>query len=115
MVGCGGNTAPPIKCPPKTVSETVITEPSTETTPSITVVEPTEKGKVPTPTASKGRATVLTVTATEPTVTTKSTEPSVAENTEAGKETPPETEEPQEEIYQGIQWPEANLQILKCS
>ena len=67
MVGCGGNTAPPIESPPTTVSETVITETPTETTPPVTAVEPTEKEKEPTPTESKDQATKQTVTATEPT------------------------------------------------
>ena len=38
----------------------------------------------------------------------KPTESSAAENTEPKKETPPKTEEPQEEIYAGIQWPEVD-------
>ena len=94
MVGCGGNTAPPpTESPQITVSETVITETPTETTPPVTAVEPTEKEKEPIPTESKDQATEPTTTATEPTatekpkeetkpaVTTKPTEP-VAENTE---------------------------------
>ncbi len=40
--------------------------------------------------------------------TPKPTEPSAAENTEPKKETPPKTEEPQEEIYVGIQWPDVD-------
>ena len=96
MVGCGGNTAPPpTESPPTTVSETVITETPTETTPPVTATEPTEKEKEPTPTESKAQATEPTATATEPTTvtekpreetkpsaTTKSTESSTAENTE---------------------------------
>ena len=122
MVGCGGNTAPPTVSPPTTVSETVITETPTETIPPVTAVEPTEKEKKPTPTESKDQATEPTVTATEPTTTatekpkeetkptatTKPTESPVAENTEPKGETPPKAEEPQEEIYQGIQWPEVD-------
>ena len=121
MVGCGGNTAPPpTESPPKTVSETIITEPPTETTPALAAIEPTEKEKEPVPTESKEQATEPTVTATEPitttqpnektkpTITTKPTESSVAENTESKKETPPKTEETQEEIYVGIQWPKVN-------
>lgn len=116
MAGCGGNTAPP----PTTVSETIITETPTETTPPTTAVEPTEKEKEFPPTESADQATELTVTATEPTTTakpkaettptatTKPTESSAAENTEPKKETPPKTEEPQEEIYAGIQWPEVD-------
>ena len=115
MVGCGGNTAPPTESPPTTESETVITE-----TPPVTAVEPTEEEKEPTPTESKEQATVPTVTATEPTTTIqpkketkptstpKPTESSMAKNTESKKETPPKTEEPQEEIYVGIQWPEVD-------
>ena len=42
MVRCGGNTTPPsTESPPKTASETVITETPTETTPPVTAVEPT--------------------------------------------------------------------------
>lgn len=117
MVGCGGNTAPlPTESPPTTVSETIITEPPTETTPPITAVEPTEKEKEPPPTESADQATEPTVTATEPTTTTKpkeetkpaatekQTEPSVAENTETKVEEP----QKEEEIYVGIQWPEVD-------
>jgi len=94
MVGCGDNTAPPpTESPSTTVSETIITEPPTETTPPITAVEPTEKEKEPVPTVSKDQATESTVTVTEPTTekpkeetkptaTEKRTEPSAAENTE---------------------------------
>ena len=119
MVGCGGNTAPPpTESPPTTVPETIITEPPTETTPPITAVEPTEKEKEPTPTESTDQATEPTVTATEPTTTAKPkeetkptvipkpTESSAAETTK--EEIPPKTEEPQEEIYVGIQWPEVD-------
>ena len=123
MVGCGGNTAPPpTESPPTTVSDTVITETTTEITPPVTAVEPTEKEKEPIPTENKDQATELTVTATEPTATvtekpkeelkptatTKPTESSAAENTEPKEETSPKAEEPQEEIYQGIQWPEVD-------
>ena len=121
MVGCGGNTAPPpTKSTPTTVSETTITEVRTETTPPITAVEPTEKEKEPISTESVAQATEPTVTATEPTTTSqptketkptatqKSTKSSAAENTELKQETPPKTEEPQEEIYVGIQWPEVD-------
>ena len=114
MVGCGGNTAPPpTESPPTTESTT-----PTETTPPVTVAEPTAKEKEPVPTENKDRATEPTVTATEPTTTTKpkeetkptattkTTEPS-AVNTES-EITPPKNEEPQEEIYQGIQWPEVD-------
>ena len=120
MVGCGGNTAPPTESPPTTVSETIITEPPTETIPPITAVEPTEKEKEPPPTDRADQATETTKTATEtpttakpkeesnPTVTAKPTELSAAENTEFKKETPPKTEEPQEKTYVGIQWPEVD-------
>lgn len=121
MVGCGGNTAPPpTESPPTTVSKTVITELPTETTPPVTAVEPTEKEKEPPPTVSKEQATEPTATATEPTatakpkeetkpaVTTKPTESALTENTEPKEETPPKAEEPQEEIYVGIQWPEVD-------
>ena len=127
MVGCGGNTAsPPTESPPTTISETVMTETPTETTSPPTAVEPTEKEKEYIPTESKDQATTPNVIATEstttakpkeepkPTATPKTTVPSVAENTES-KETPPKAEEPQEEIYVGIQWPEvdpANIERL---
>lgn len=122
MAGCGGNTAPlPTESPPTTVSETTITETPVETTPPVAAVEPTGKEKEYPPTGeSKAQVTEPTVTTTEPTttakpkeeskptVTTKPTEPSAAENTESKKETPPQTEEPQEETYVGIQWPEVD-------
>lgn len=121
MAGCGGNTAPPpTESPPTTVSETIIKETPTEITPPITAVEPTEKGKEPTPNESKDQSTKPTVAATEhttatkpkeetkPVATPKPTEPSAAENTEPKNETSPKTEEPQEEIYVGIQWPEVD-------
>ena len=128
MVGCGGNTAPPpTESPPTTVSEMTITETPTETIPPVTAVEPTEKEKESTPTESKDQATEPTVTATEPTttakskeetkpaVTTKPTEQSAADtskdngcNTIVETDNPPKTEEPQEEIYVGIQWPEVD-------
>ena len=74
------------------------------------------------PNREQGSGTEPTVTATEPTTTatekpkeetkptatTKPTESPVAENTEPKGETPPKAEEPQEEIYQGIQWPEVD-------
>ena len=113
MVGCGCNTAPPpTENPPTTVSETIIAETPTETTPPKTAVEPTEKEKEPLPTVSADQATEPTVTATgpistvmekpkeesKPTVTTKPTEPSAAENT-SGCITIVETEDlPTEEI-----------------
>ena len=44
MAGCGGNSAPlPTESPPTTVSEMIITETPTETTPPVTAVEPTEE------------------------------------------------------------------------
>lgn len=116
MVGCGGNAAPPpTESPPTTVSETIITEVPTETTPPVTAVEPTEKQKESVPTESTDQATEPTTTATEPTtkkpkeeskptVTTKPIETSAAENTEPKVEEPPK----EEEIYVGIQWPEVD-------
>ena len=116
MVGCGGNTAPPpTESPPTTVSETIITEVPTETTPPVTAVEPTEKQKESVPTESTDQATEPTTTATEPTtkklkeeskptVTTKPIETSAAENTEPKVEEPPK----EEGIYVGIQWPEVD-------
>ena len=128
MVGCGGNTAPPpTESPPATVLETKITEAPTETTPPVAAVEPTEEEKEPTPTESKAQATEPTSTATEPTTTTKpkeETKPTemTKENESSAAETPKEngcitivetddplkTEEPQEETYVGIQWPEVD-------
>lgn len=122
-VGCGGNTAPPpTGSPPTTVSETVITETTTEKIPPTAAVEPTEKEKEPTQTESKDQSTMTatepTTTAkpkegTKPTVTTKLTEQSAAETpkengciTIVETDNPSKTEEPQEEIYVGIQWPE---------
>ena len=116
MVGCGGNTAPPIESPPTTVSKTIITEAPVETTPPKTAVKPTEKEKEPTPTESTDQATEPTTIATEPTTTAKPkeetksvatpkpTEPSAAENTEPKAEEPPK----EEEIYVGIQWPDVD-------
>ena len=108
MVGCGGNTAPPpTESLTTTVSETVITETPTETTPPVTAVEPTEKEKEPPSTESKEQPTEPSTTATEPTttakpteepeptVTTKPTEPSAVENTEGnGCITIVETDDP---------------------
>ena len=118
MVGCGSNTAPPpTESPPTTVSETIITETPTETPPPTTAVKPTEEVKEPTPTESKDQATEPTTTATEPPTTanpkeetkpTEITKPSAAENTEPKEKTQPKTEEPQEEIYVGIQWLEVD-------
>ena len=97
MVGCGGNTAPPpTESPPTAVSETIITKAPTETTPPLAVVELTEKEKEPASSESMAQESEPTVTATEHTVTTKPTESSA------------ENEEPQEEIYVGIQWPEVD-------
>ena len=117
IVGCDGNTAPPpTESPPTTVSETIITEPPTETTPPITAVEPTEKEKEPPPTDRADQTTEPTVTATEPTtttkpkeepkptVTTKTTETSAADKAEPKAEEPPK----EEEIYVGIQWSEVD-------
>ena len=121
MVGCGGNTVPPpTESPPTTVSETIITETLTETIPPTTAVEPTEEGKEPASTESNGQTTEPTVTASvpmtteqpkeenKPMVTTKPIESSAAENAESKEDTPPKAEEPQEEIYVGIQWPEVD-------
>ena len=127
MVGCGGNTAPPpSESPPTTVSEMTITETPTETTPPVAAVEPTEKEKEPVLTESAYQVTEPTVTATEPTTakpkdepkptaTTKPTESSAAENpkdngciTIVETDDPPKNEEPQEEVYQGILWPEVD-------
>ena len=120
MVGCGDNTTPPpTESPPTTVSETKITEVPIETTPPTTAVEPTEKEKEPTPTESADQTTKPTVTATEPPTTAKPkeetkptemlnpTEPSMAIKAES-EETSSKAEEPQEETYVGIQWPEVD-------
>ncbi len=116
MVGCGGNTAPPTESPPTTVPETIITERTTETTPSVTVAESTEEEKeLPQP-ESEDQKTEPTTTTTEPTTTAQSKEKpkptSTSKPTESSAEetTKPKTEEPQkeEEIYVGIQWPEVD-------
>ena len=99
MVGCGGNTAPPpTESPPKTVSETIITEVPTEKPPPVAAVEPTGEEKAPPSTESTDQATELTVTATESTTEdsieeTKTTVPSTAEEktTHPIKETAPNT------------------------
>ena len=95
MVGCGGTTAPPpTESPPTTVSETVITETPTETTPSVTAVEPAEKEKEPPTTESKDQATEPTATTTEPTETAtekprEETKPSAIQKpTQSSAETP---------------------------
>lgn len=113
VVGCGDNTAPPLtESPPTTVPESVITE-----TPPIMAVEPTEKENELLPTESEAQATEPTTTVTEPPTVAKSkeetkpteiTKPTVAENTEPKEKTQPKTEEPQEEIYVGIEWPEVD-------
>ena len=116
MVGCGGNTSPPsTESPSKMVSETIKTK-----TPYVTAVEPTEEEKEDISTESEDQTTKPTVTATKPTTTTqpkeqtnhtvipKPTESSAAEITESKKEITPKTEEPKEEIYVGIQWPEVD-------
>ena len=117
MVGCGSDTAPPpTESLPTTVSETTITEVTTETTPPITAVEPTEREKEPISTESVDQATEPTVIATKPqitakpkeetkpTATAKPTESSPAETTDPKAEEPPK----EEEIYVGIQWPEVD-------
>ncbi|MBO5454795.1 MAG: hypothetical protein J6A69_12660 [Clostridia bacterium] len=107
MVGCGGNTAlPPTESPPTTIAET-----PTETTPPTTEVEPTEKEKEHLSAESKDQATEPPATATEPTTTAtekpneeiKPTAP-----TKPKEEKPTNAEEPQEEIYVGIEWPEVD-------
>jgi len=123
MVGCGDNTAPPpTESPLTTVSETEITEMPTETIPPVAALEPTEKEKESPPNENNEQVTEQTVTTTEPTATatekpkeetkpietTKTTVPSAAENTETKEDAPPKAEEPQEEIYPGIQWPEVD-------
>ena len=114
MVGCVGNTAPPpTENPPTTVSETIKTETSTETTPPVTEVESTEKEKESLPTKSTNQATEPTVTATEPTTAkpmkeNKPTLPTKPIDTSAAENTEPKVEEPQEKIYVGIQWPEVD-------
>ena len=111
MVGCGGDTtSPSTESPPTTVSETIITETPTETTPPVAAVEPTEEEKEAIPTESKVRATEPTVTATEPpttakpkeetkhTITTKPAESSAAETPkENGCITIVETDDPPKE------------------
>ena len=113
MVGCGDNTVPlPTESPPTSVSETVITETTTEIIPPVTAVQPTEEEKEPLPTESKAQATEPTTTVTEPTATvtekpkeetkptatTTSTESSAAETPkENGCITIAETDDPPNE------------------
>ncbi len=129
MAGCGGNTAqPPTESPPTTVSEAVITETPTETTPPITAVEPTEKEKEPTTTENKYQATEPTVTPTEPTttakpkeetkptITTKPTESSAAEPPkENGCITIVETDDPPTEKIIIPPKPSADLMAQKVA
>ena len=87
MVGCGGNTAPPpTESPPTTVSETIITETPTETTPPVAAVEPTDESTdqatEPNTTATAPTTTSNPTEEPKPTATEKQTEPSAAENTE---------------------------------
>ena len=113
MVGCGGNTAPPpTESPPTTVSETIITEIPTETTPPVTTLEPTEKEKELLPTENKDQATDPTVTATEPTEekvasateeTVQSITPQLTEK-EATKTQPPKEEPKAESIQETAQF-----------
>ena len=117
MVGCGGNTAsPPTGSSSTTVSGTTITE----TTLSVVKIEPAEKEKEPPHDREQGSGNGTgcerhkaydSDTAKEkikPTETAKPIESLVVENTVLEEGTPPENEEQQEEIYQGIQWPEVN-------
>ena len=110
-VGCDNNTAPPpTESPLTTVTEAVITEAPTETTPPTTAVEPTEKEKESSPTESEDQATEPTTTApaptttakpkeeTKPTETAEPTVPSAAETpTENGCITIVETDDPPKE------------------
>ena len=58
MVGCGGNTEPlPTESTPTTLSQTVITEVQSETTPPVTAAEPTEKEKESVSTENVAQAT----------------------------------------------------------
>ena len=87
MVGCGGNTVPPpTESPPTAVSETIITEPPTETTPPVAAVEPTDESTdqatEPNTTATAPTTTSKPTEEPKPTATEKQTEPSAAENTE---------------------------------
>ena len=73
MVGCGGNTAPPLtEILPTTVSESVITETPAEITPPTTAVESTEKEKEAVSIESQNQADEPTSTALM--TTKKSTE-----------------------------------------
>ncbi len=87
MVGCGGNTAPPpAESPPTTVSETVIIETPTKTTPSVTAVEPTEKEKETVSIESQKQTSEPTHTTPTPTVkSTEEIKPSEATNTSEEK------------------------------
>ena len=130
MIGCGENTAPPpTESPPTTVSETIITETPTETTPPVAAVEPTEEEKEPVPTESKDQATERTATPTEPTTTAKPKEeskptatqkateqPSAAENAEeSGCITIVETDDPPKEEIIIPPKPSADLVVQKVA
>ncbi len=118
LVGCGcKNALPTTGSPPTMASETVITETPTETTPPVATIEPTENEKETVTTESKDQATEPTTAVTELPTTEKPKEetkhtavikPSVVENTEPKEETPLKTEEAQEEIYVGIEWPDVD-------
>jgi len=117
MVGRGGKTAPPpTESQSTTVSETIMTETPTETTPPKTAVEPTEKEKEPLPTVSEYQAAEPTKTITEPTTTTQSKEETKPTETpkpiesSAAENTEPKVEETTkaEETYVDIQWPEVD-------
>ncbi len=112
MVGCGGNTATlPTESPSTTISKMIITEAPTEMIPPTTAVEK-EKESVQTESQEQATEPTLTTPApttkpkeeTTPTVTTKLTEPSAAENIAPKVEETPK----EEEIYVGIQWPEVD-------
>ena len=117
-VGCGGNTAPlSMESSPTTVTETTVTEVATETIPSTTAVEQTEKEKEPVSTESNAQVTDPTTISptstvepteeTKPTETTKTTVTTTAEEKGASQveekvtsETSPK-EEPKIESIQG--------------
>ena len=88
MVGCGGNTAPPpTETSPITISERVITETSTATTPPVTAVESIKKEQYPVPSESKDQSKEPTVTTTEPTTTATPTEKITSTVTSTADET----------------------------
>ena len=90
MVGCGINTAQlTTESPPKTVAKTLTTETTTEITPPVTTVKPTEQEKEPIHTESEDHVTEPTGFATEPTTTRPTEETTTTTSAVGEKSTSP--------------------------